>query len=1009
MNKFRLLALLALLLPLSTSALAQSVVRGTVTDAETGQGLPGASILVQGTTTGTATNLEGQYSLTVPSLDVTLVVSYVGYVTQTIPLEGRTRLDVALAPAALSGEEVVVVGYTAQRRRDITGAVSSIDPEEIAVRKVTRIEESIKGRIAGVDVSTTGQPGEGARITIRGIGFMNNNEPLYVVDGLYLRQNPNLNPNDIVSLEVLKDASAAAQYGAQAANGVIVITTKRGQQGPNKLTFNSYYGYQEIPARIDMMNAQDWAEINRTAYANAGLPPMQGAVNPVRSTDWQDAIFQSGSIQNYNLGASGAVENASYFISGDYLKQDGAVVRTGFERYGLRVNSEIRKGILTLGENAAISRSVKQNMVGFPLVDAVRMLPTIPVYDSTTTSGFGYGSEANYTFGTNPLGMQVMQDNTNESNQVLGTAYAGLRLFDNLSYRFNLGFQYEDFTNKVFNRRGQLRLNNPLLPASLSHNRNNSSRLLAENLLTFDDAFGPHAVNAVAGYTQQREDFAFVGAYREGYNDEDLQVIEAGTDNLNNGGYNVTTMLRSFLVRANYSFADRYLLTGSFRRDGSSRFGADNRWGNFVSGSVGWVLSEEGFYQSLPVLRDYVDRFKVRASYGTLGNQDIGDYEFAGLIRQNISYVLGPDAIAPGAIQLSLANPNIRWQEKKQTDVGFDLNLFNYRVQLTADYYVSESKGLLVRAPLPPSLGSASSPFVNAGSVRNSGFELSTSYRYERPQAGFNAGFNLTTIKNEVLSLGSGNQPIFAGPWGVARTAVGGPVGSFYVLQTDGIFQNEAEVQAHTSTLANGQTVVIQPGAKPGDVRYRDRNGDGLINDEDRYVAGSAFPTLQGGFFLNGRYRMLDFSLGLRGSAGNEIFNVVRFWTDRMDDNANYRAGLKPWTPENPSTSTPRAIFGPAGAMNANPTSDRWIEDGSYLRLQNIEVGYTLPGTLAQRVGLSQGGVRIYANVQNLYTFTGYSGWDPENVGMGTLAPGFDDGQIFPNVRTFTLGLNLNL
>ena len=1001
--------LLALLFVLAAPASGQVDVRGTVTDAESGVTLPGAVVTVLGTEVRAAAGADGTYAIEVPSLQDTLSFSYVGYETLVVPIGGRQVVDAALAPAVLGGDGVVVVGYTTQRRRDITGAVSTVSPEELQVRKVARLEEALKGRLPGVSVSTTGEPGEGARINIRGLGFTNNNEPLYVVDGMYTRQNPNLDPDDIASIQVLKDASAAAQYGAQAANGVIVITTKQGRPGESRVAVNSYYGFQEIPNRVDVMEADEWAAVNRMAYENAGLTPQAGALNPTVNTDWQDALFQSGAIQNYDITASGGTDNATYLISGSYLDQQGAIIETGFERYGLRVNSEIQKGILTLGENAAISRSVKDNLVGFPLVDAVRMLPTIPVYDSTTTSGFGFGSEANYTFGTNPVGMQVLQDNASASNQVLGTAYAGLQLFGSLRYRLNLGFQYEDFTNRVFNQMGQLRLNNPLDPANLWHNRDNNSSLLVENLLTFDDTYGDHALNAVAGYTQQRSDFAHVAAYRESYNDEDLRVIDAGTENLNNNGFDVTTVLRSYLVRANYSFADRYLFTGNFRRDGSSRFGADNRWGNFISGSAGWVLSEEAFYEGLPVLSDYVDRFKVRVSYGTLGNQDIGDYQYAGLIQQNISYVLGPDAIAAGATQLSLANPLIRWQDKTQFNAGLDLTLFGSHLDVSADYYVSESDGLLVRAPLPPSLGSQTSPFVNAGSVRNSGFEFGSTYRYYGDDFAFNAGLNLTTIRNEVLELGSGSQPLFAGPFGVARTAVGGPIGSFYVLDMDGIFQSEQEVLAHTTTLDDGTVVVLQPNAQPGDVRFRDLNGDGLINDEDRYDAGSAFPDLQGGLFLDSRFRNLDVSLALQGSLGSEVFNVVRYWTDRMDDNANYRADLEPWTPENPSDDTPRAVFGTQGAMNATPTSDRWIEDGSYLRVQNLEVGYTLPGSVTQQMGIPANGVRLYLNLQNLYTFTNYSGWDPENVGAGVLAPGIDDGQIYPNVRTYSLGLNLNL
>ena len=1001
----RSMFLLLMLLLMSAAAQAQHRVRGRVLDAENQSPLVGVNVVVPGTTVGTTTDIDGNYELVVPSAEDSLVFSYVGYETVRVAINGRSVIDISMRPVALWGGEVIVVGYTSERRRDVTGAVSGVSAEAISVRKVTRLEEALKGYIPGLNILTTGEPGEGARVFIRGLSFLNVNEPLYVVDGVYMRRNPNLNPNDIESIQVLKDASAAAQYGAQAANGVVVITTKRGQAGKPVITFNSYYGYQEIPRKLDLMNAEEWARVNRMAYENAGLPPLAGALNPTVDTDWQDAVFKRGSIMNYNLAVSGKGQNVSYYVSGDYLAQDGIVIETGFERYSLRINTEITRGMLTIGENISVSRSLKQNLVGFPLVDMVRMLPTIPVYDSTTTSGFGYGSEANYTFGTNPVGLQKMTDDWSISSQVIGSAFFKLNIWNNLSYKMNLGLQYEDFTNRVFWKKGIIRLNDPLLPARMWHRKDNNSSILWENLITYTNSFGKHNVDLVAGYTEQQTNFERVGAYREEYPDERLRVINAGTSNLNNEGFKVTTVLKSLLIRANYNYNDKYLVTGTFRRDGSSRFGPRYRWGNFYAGSIGWVVSEEPFYRYIPLISRYVNRLKLRASYGELGNQDIGDYAYAGVIQQNISYVLGNDAIAPGAIQIGLANPNIRWQSKKEINFGVDLNLFNYALEVVADYYISDSDGILVQAPLPPSLGSRSDPYVNAGAVRNSGFELMGSYMYDGREFDLKVSLNMMTVKNKVLSLGNNNQPIFAGPWGIARTAVGGPIGSFYVLDMIGIFQSEEDILNHTTTLDDGSVCVIQPNAKPGDVIYRDRNNDCLINDEDRYVAGNAFPDLEGGLFVETRYRNLDFSLGLRGVYGNEVFNVVRFWTDRMDDNSNYRKSLKPWTPENPSRDTPRPVFGPEGAMNATPLSDRWIEDGSYLQIQNIEIGYTFPDRAVQKLGVAN--MRIYLNAQNVYTFTKFWGWDPETVGMGELAPGFYDGQIFPNPRSYTLGLNI--
>lgn len=1005
-----LLLLVLVWMAAASAASAQQLVEGLVYDSADETPLPGVNIRLQGTTLGTITGVDGRYEFRVPEAEGTLVFSFVGYETQEVAIAGRARIDVALTPAVLTGEEVVVVGYTTQRRRNITGAVSSIEPDALEIRTSATVEDALKGRLPGVEVNSTGEPGEGAQIIIRGQRFVSGSgEPLYVVDGMYMAQNPNLNPDDIASIQVLKDASAAAQYGSQSANGVVVITTKRGRQGENRVAFSSYLGYQEVPKTIDVMSAADWAVINQMAYANAGLPPMPGSLDPAADTDWQDALMTRGAIQNYNLQVSGGAGNATYLISGGYVNQDGAVIETGFERYSLRVNTELKKGILTLGETAAVARSTKANMVGFPFIDAVRMLPTIPVYDPNNLGGYGYGSPENNTFGTNPIGAQELQDNSTRSNELFGTAYAEVDLPANFRYRFNLGLQYQDWAYEVFNRIGVIRQNETPLPARLRETADQRTSVLYENLLHYDAAHGPHRVSAVAGLTEQRVQFSNLMAYREAFSDEDIRVINAGTENLENGGYDVETARRSYLARANYDFADRYLLTASFRRDGSSRFGPDHRWGSFYSGSVGWVLSNEAFYAQLPVLGTGVDYVKLRASYGELGNEDVGDYQFAARIVPNLSYLYG-DQVGTGAIQLSLATPDIRWQENRMTNLGLDLALLDYRVTLNADYYISESGGTLVQAPLPWSLGSESSPFVNAGTIRNSGFELGAAFRRDGEAFDFNAGLNLTTTRNEVVDLGNGGQPIFSGPYNIARTQIGGPVGEFFVRKTDGLFQSEAEVQAHSWTdPETGATRLIQPDAQPGDVRFVDLNDDGLITDLDRYGAGSAVPDLEMGFFFDGSYKQFDLGLSLRGAFGNEIFSIPKFWTDRLDDNANYREGLQPWTPENPNTDVPRAVIGTAGAMNADPVSDRWIEDGSYLRIQNVVLGYTLPKRYLRSLGVADGGLRLYVNVQNLHTFTSYTFWDPENVGMGILARGVDDGQIFPNVRSYTVGLDLTL
>jgi TonB-linked SusC/RagA family outer membrane protein len=1020
-------ALAAAVVPRALAAQGTERITGTVRD-EGGQPLPGVQVLVVGTRLGASTNDDGRYAIGgVAPGSYTLRAQRIGFRPAeqpvTVAAGGGATADFALAASATVLAEQVIVGYTTQQRRDISDAVASVNQEAIADQASATIEEALRGRLPGVQIAASGEPGRPAQVIIRGQNFLGNPTPLYVVDGMYLRQNPNLNPDEIESIEVLKDASAAAQYGSQAANGVIVIRTKRGragEDGRNRVELRSSYGFQDVPNRIDMMSAREWAGIQQQAYDNAGLPVPSGVTDALAgggtTADWQDAVFERGAIQDHNLAFSGGTPNASYLISGGFLDQQGSIIETSFRRYSVRVNSDVKRGRIMVGENLAVSRSLRQGLSGFPLIDVVRMLPTIPVRDANNASGYGYGNGANPTFGTNPVGLLEKQPRTERSNQVIGTAFGELELLRNLRYRLNLGINYENYGRTEFTSISQIRMGSPREWAELNELRNDFTSLLAENLLMFDDQFGggAHRVSAVAGYTEQRDDADDISAYRRGFTDENLRTINAGAEaDASNGGSARRTVLQSLLVRANYSLLDRYLLTGSVRRDGSSRFGPSNRWGTFSAVSLGWIVSQEPFFASIPVV-GRAGFLKLRGSTGTLGNQDIGDYGYSVAVDQNrLGYTIGGQVL-PGATQLRLANPDIRWQENKQDNLGLDLALLDDRLTLTFDVYRSTSTGLLVTAPLPWSVGvgedASRNPYVNAGSIRNSGTELGLTYDWGSRDPGrfrLSTTATLTTTRNRVLSLGDGGQPLFD-ETGIARTAVGSPIGTFFVVKTDGIFQSDAEVQAHTTSV-DGVETVIQPGAQPGDVRYVDANGDGQINNDDRVEVGNGTPKYSGGLFFDGGWRAFDFQLNLRGAGGFKIFNVVKYWTDRMDDPSNYRKGFSPWTPENPSTTTPRALA--QGSENTRFNSDRWLEDGDYLRVQNLVLGYRLPPSLVSRLGGRSGTeARVYLNVQNLHTFTDFSNWDPETLGYGNpLGRGIDDGRIYPNVRTVSLGLDLRL
>ena len=1005
-------------------------ITGTVTG-ETGQPLVGVQVVVTGTRLGAITGDNGRYTITgVAAGTYQVRATRIGYRPNvqavTVSDGGTATADFALGAAPTQLTEQVVVGYTTQQRRDVSDAVASVNASDVQDQSVATVEEALRGRVPGVQIQSSGEPGRPAQVIIRGQNFFGNPTPLYVVDGMYLRENPNLNPDDIESIDVLKDASAAAQYGSQAANGVVVIRTKRGRQSDNnQVQLRSYYGTQDVPHRLDLMTAQQWAAVQKQAYVNAGQSVPSGiadaiAGNPAANTNWQDAVFRTGRIQDHNLSIGGGTPTASYLISGGVFDQQGSIITTDFRRYSLRVNSDAQRGRLTLGENVALSRANRQGLVndfltGYPLGQMVRMLPTIPVRDPNNPGGYGYGNGANPTFGTNPVGLLEMRPLTNRSNQVIGSAYGEYRILPYLRYRLNLGANYESYGESNFHSITQIRMGSPNQFAELTEVRNNFTSLLAENLLSFDNQFreGMHKLGAVAGYTEQTDNADDVSGYRRGFSDEQLRTLNAGGENgATNSGTQRKTVLQSWLARANYTLLDRYLITGSIRRDGSSRFGPNNRWGVFSAASLGWVVSEEGFFGAIPGL-NRATFFKLRASTGTLGNQDIGDYAYVAAVSQNrLGYPFGKGNIQTGATTLNLANPDIKWQSNKMENAGFDLGLLRDRLTLTADLYRSTSSGLLVQAPLPWSIGTnddpGRAPYVNAGSMRNTGAELGLTYHWtEAKDWGLNTTLSLTTTRNKVLSLGNGGQPLYD-QTGIARTAVGHPMGSFYVVRTAGIFQSDSEAAAYVDDNGNR----IQPNARAGDVKYVDTNGDGRINDQDRTYAGNGTPKLSGGLFTDGRWRSLDFTLNLRGARGFKIFNAMRYSLERTDDPSNHLKGFAPWTPENHSRTTPRALA--AGAdpnNNSRFNTDRYIEDGNFLRIQNLVIGYTLPTTVLSRVGLTTASQpRVYVNMQNLHTFTSYKGYDPETLGYGNpLGRGIDEGAVYPNVRTISFGVDLKI
>jgi TonB-linked SusC/RagA family outer membrane protein len=986
------------------------VVTGRVTD-DKGEGLPGVTVLAKGTTTGTSTDADGNFSLDVPD-GATLVISSVGYVSQEVPVSGRTTINVALVTDTQQLNDVVVVGYLTQKREDVTGSVASVSAIDVKRAPVATLAEGIQGRLPGVTVATSGIPGQSPVINIRGLGTLaSGSGPLYIVDGLWTDNLRDFNPQDAENIQVLKDAASLAAYGSRGANGVIIVTTKRGKAGKAQITFNVSGGTQEIVKRYDLTNAAQWAAITNMAYDNAGLArqPYANAVPEGIDTDWQKELFKTGSVQSYDLGVSGGGNTegggrTNYNISGGYFKQLGTIEGPRFERYSARVNTGFTTSKFQLGESMLLTHTNQTFVNGLPFIDVVRMLPVTPVYDASQPGGFGLSTPNAVSYGTNPIGQQQLYTNTSENNRVQASVFGEYSFTPWLRYRLNLGTEYLGFNDENKTRFGLLRYSGDATqPSTYGQSQGNNIFGQAENTLTFDKSFDKHNITALVGYSQQyfRNEFTRGVAVDVGRGPTYYWALDAGTGPGQVVGSKFVNTKESYFAQLTYDYDQRYLLTAAFRNDGSSRFSTDRRRGNFGAASLGWRISREPFFEGITAVSD----LKLRASYGRLGNDLLsgpygGSYLFRGAINPNVNYPLGDSqTIVNGAIQTALPSPNIGWETRNTANFGFDVAFLENRLTFGADYYISRTTDALVAPPIPVLLGNqGDNPYQRIGAIENRGLEFLLGYNENRSAFKYGVSANLSTLTNKVISVGTtGDQPNYftAGPSGVTRTEAGYEVGSFYLYQFDGVYQ-----QGDTNIPAN---------LKPGDARYKDVSGpegqpDGVITEKDRTHIGRVFPKFTYGLNLTASYLGFDVAAFFQGIQGNDVFNNTKYWLDRIDQTGNYRTDLNPWTPENTSTNTPRAVAaGESAANNSRYNSTRWLEDGSYLRLKNVQIGYSLPDALITKTKVFSR-LRIYATGQNVLTFTKYSGYDPETTGSGTLTRGLDDGQ-YPNVRTFSLGL----
>ncbi len=1006
---------------------AQTNVSGTVSD-ENGQPVPGVNVVEKGTATGTSTDADGRYRLTVSSGNAVLTFSFVGYVSQEVVLGSRTQIDIQLLPDTRQLGEVVVVGYGTQQKRDVTGSVASVSPKDVQRIVTPRLDQALQGQIPGVQVATTsGAPGGNASVLVRGIGSVSGgNEPLIVVDGFPGISSLNaINMSDIESIEVLKDASATAIYGSRGSNGVILITTKKGKAGTSSITFDTYVGLQQPAKLLKLMNGRQFAEMviesrNNGWLENGGpnakitdpnsvrtssyrIPVEYSDLNnlPPYDTDWQREIFRTAPIQNYQLTATGGSEKMRYALSGGYFDQQGILIASSMKRYTARLNVEGNAGKrVTLGMSLAPSFTSNKNIPStghygdLNLINlAWTMPPLTPVYNPDGSYGNTYYLTNEGGVGVaNPI--QVANERINTTSQFFmqGNAFGEYRILDGLNLRVSVGGVFTNSKTNNFNPSTLPAIEAPT-PATASFNSNEGLNWLNENTLSYKKTIDKHYFDVVAGFTVQKSSSVSSSTSATNFPDDLIQNVNGGQ--ITGGSYEIGEWsLLSYLGRINYVYNDRYLLTVTARTDGSSRFGPNRQWGAFPSFSIGWRLSEEGFIKDLGIFDD----LKVRYSYGLSGNNDIGNYRYIGLLSDSY-YVLG-DQQVPGLIQSSFTNNNLGWETSKQADIGLDFSLFGNRLNFTGDYYRRRNTDMLLSKAISSVTGFTSA-WVNMGEMENKGFELGLSGRpVARKDFQWSSSFNISFNKNKVVSLGE-SEEIFSSAGGrgnVSITRVGHPIGSFYGHVFEGIFLTQSDLDNHAS----------QNGAKLGDMMYRDVDGNGVINDLDRDIIGSPQPKFYYGFNNSFTYKNWSLDVLLNGTQGNDVFWAGAVFAYGFHGVQNQLAKAyenRYVSPEQPGDGkSPRMIRG--GLNNNLRYSSFFNFDGSYLRVRSATINYNLPQGIAQKAGL-QGG-RLYLSGTNLFTFTKYPGYDPEisHAGDEMKASGIDYAG-YPPARTITLGLSI--
>ncbi len=1031
----------------------QQTVKGIVKDVS-GEPIIGASVVVKGTSNGVITDFDGNFTIpNVPEGSV-IDISFIGYVTQSV--KASSQMNIILKEDSKTLDEVVVIGYGVQKKSVVTASIAKVGENELAQTAPTRVDNALKGLAAGVQVTTqNGQPGSSSVVRVRGTGTINNSDPLYIVDGMPIGGGiDNINPADIASIEVLKDAASAAVYGARAANGVVLVTTKKGALGKVKVNYDFSFGWQSPWKQREMLNAAQYATLmNEAAVYNGSEPKFSDPSSLGVGTNWQDALFNDGApVQNHQLSISGASEKINYYFSAGYYNQEGIVGgnydHSNYERLSFRSNtqykvfdeSKTRNWLrsLTVGVNLSYSRINSRginagNLTGSALADALFMDPTMDVYADSedelrAIAGSNYNPDENGEFIrdkvsgkllnlpspdfnelANPLARLSLPVQKNNSDKVIANLTAELGIWDNLKYKFSWGSDLAFWGNDSYSIPYYLNRNAKNNQSNVSSQMNRGYTWQIENVLTYDKTFGQHSFSVVLGQSAQRYTSRQLGgtaydllAYLEDKANIDFTtgLASDGKETVY-GGAGDPNSLASYFGRLSYNFAERYMFQFTVRRDGSSRFGPNNKWATFPSVSVGWNITNEPWLQKRP---EWWTSTKFRLSWGKNGNENIGNFRYTANVALNNNYVFGGygngQLLVLGSKPSGTPNADLKWEESEQYDVGLDFGFFNSALTFTVDYFYKKTNGMLKEMAIPSYLGE-SKPWGNVGSMKNEGVEFELGYKLVKNDWSFSVQANLSYLKNELIDLGNADgyetMDNVHQIGNISRAENGQPYPFFWGYKTDGIFQNQAEIDAYTK---DGK--LIQPNAVPGDVRFVDLDGNGTIDDKDKTNIGKGTPDWTFGLNFNFAYKNIDFSMLVSGQWGNQIADVTR----RLDCQwVNLPAEfMDRWHGEGTSNTMPRFCWnGDDANKNWGNFSDLYIKNGAFARIKNIQIGYTLPKSLTHKFFVER--LRFYVAAENLLTLAGYKGFDPEL--NNDKSNGIDRG-YYPQARTFTVGLNLN-